>query len=200
MRLSFEPPRDDEAPDTFVYDPEDPCPTCGGGLLMPGGHVAGPVDQAPILDRADVLTYTSPPLDADLEVTGPVSAVLYAATSATDTDWVVKLCEVRADERTLNVCDGILRASYRDSQEERSLLEPDTVERYEIDMWATSIVFSAGSRLRVLLTSSDFPRYDRNPNTGELGVEATSSVAATQRIFHEVGHRSHLRLPVMPGE
>jgi putative CocE/NonD family hydrolase len=122
--------------------------------------------------------------------------VLYAATSAPDTDWVVKLCRVDSGGRTLNVCDGILRASYRRSSSEREPVEPGAVERYEVDLWATAIGFSPGERLRVLMTSSDFPRYDRNPNTGELGVEAAASVPALQRIFHDRNHPSHLVLPV----
>lgn len=184
--------------DSFVYDPRDPCPTRGGGFLMPGTYPAGPVDQGPILSRPDVLAYTSDPLPEDMEVTGPVSAVLYAATSARDTDWVVKLCDVSPDDHTVNVCDGILRARYRRGLDAPVIVEPDTVERYEIDLWATSWVFRAGHRLRVLVTSSDFPRYDRNPNTGERGVDATSSVPAKQRIFHDATRASRVLLPVVP--
>jgi uncharacterized protein len=196
--LSPEPPRDGEPPDVFVYDPIDPCPTRGGNTLLPRTYPAGPVDQRPILGRRDVLVYTSALLERDVEVTGPVSVVLYAATSAPDTDWVVKLCDVEPDGRTLNVCDGILRARYRGSWETPTLLEPGVIERYTIDLWATSRVFRAGHRLRVLITSSDFPRYDRNPNTGALGVDATETAPALQRVFHDAGHASHVALPLMP--
>jgi uncharacterized protein len=194
--LTFEPPAGEEPPDAYAYDPEDPCPTHGGALLMPRHHPAGPVEQRPLLERRDVLCFTSAPLEDALEVIGYVRAVLYAATSAPDTDWVVKLCRVDAGGRTLNVCDGILRASYRRSPSERHLLEPGRVERYEVDLWATAIAFTPGERLRVLVTSSDFPRYDRNPNTGQLGVEATGSVPALQRVFHDAERPSHLVLPV----
>jgi uncharacterized protein len=194
--LTFEPPDDAAPPDAYAYDPEQPCPTRGGALLMPRHHPAGPVDQGPLLGRRDVLCFTSAPLDRELEVIGHVRAVLYAATSAPDTDWVVKLCRVDAAGRTLNVCDGILRASYRRSPSERVPLEPGAVERYDVDLWATAIVFAPGERLRVLVTSSDFPRYDRNPNTGELGVEAAASVPALQRVFHDPQHPSHVVLPV----
>jgi putative CocE/NonD family hydrolase len=194
--LTFEPPVDGEPPDAYAYDPERPCPTRGGTLLMPRQYPAGPVDQEPLLHRSDVLCFTSAPLDRELEVIGHVRAVLHAATSAPDTDWVVKLCRVDSRGRTLNVCDGILRASYRRSPSERVPVEPGAVERYEVDLWATAIAFAPGERLRVLVTSSDFPRYDRNPNTGELGVEAASSVPALQRIFHDRAHPSHLVLPV----
>jgi putative CocE/NonD family hydrolase len=194
--LTFEPPVDGEPPDAYAYDPERPCPTQGGTLLMPRQYPAGPVDQGPLLHRPDVLCFTSAPLDRELEVIGHIRAVLHAATSAPDTDWVVKLCRVDTAGRTLNVSDGILRASYRRSPSERVLVEPGAVERYEVDLWATAIAFAPGERLRVLVTSSDFPRYDRNPNTGELGVEAASSVPALQRIFHDREHPSHLVLPV----
>jgi putative CocE/NonD family hydrolase len=196
--LRPEPPASSEAPDAYVYDPRDPCPTRGGALLLPRTHPPGPVDQEAILGRRDVLAYTSARLERDVEVTGPVKAVLYASTSARDTDWVVKLCDVHPDGRTLNVCDGILRARYRASWTAPALVKPEAIERYEIDLWATSQMFRAGHRLRILITSSDFPRYDRNPNTGELGVEAVRLEPALQRVFHDADHASHVLLPVIP--
>jgi uncharacterized protein len=196
-RLAAEPPGV-EAPDPYTYDPHDPCPTCGGALLMPHVYRRGPVDQAPILGRADVLTYTGPVLEKPLELTGPVRAVLFAASDAPDTDWVIKLCAVHADSRTFNICDGVLRASYRQSLTQRHLLKPGEVVRYEIALAPTSIQLAPGQRLRVLVTSSDFPRYDRNPNTGELGVEATVLKPARQQVFHDRERASHLILPVIP--
>lgn len=190
-------PSTDEAPDSYVYDPQDPCPTRGGTVLLPGTYPRGPVDQAPILGRRDILVYTSDLMEADLEVTGPVTAVLYASTNAPDTDWMVKLCDVHPDGRTFNVCDGVLRASYRKSMESRTLVEPGAVEQYSVDLWATSMVFKAGHRLRVVVTSSDFPRYDRNPNTGELGIDATITKPALQTIFHDAQRASHLILPIV---
>lgn len=195
--LGPRPPAADEPPDAYVYDPHQPCPTRGGNLLMPRTYTPGPVDQRPLLERRDVLAYTSEPLPSDLEVTGPVSAVLYAATSAPDTDWVVKLCDVYPDGRSVNVCDGILRARYRNGREAPALVEPGTAQRYTVDLWATSIVFRAGHRIQVLVTSSDFPRYDRNPNTGELGTEATTLRPALQTIFHDNQRASHVVLPVV---
>ena len=194
--LSRQTPAGDSAPDSFVYDPNDPCPICGGGTLLPPQYVPGPVDQAPILGRRDVLCYTSAPLNEDLEITGAVTAVLYAATSGRDTDWVVKLCDVRPDGKTLNVCDGVLRASVRDGAN-RTLVEPNTVIRYDIDLWSTAMLFKAGHGLRVLVTSSDFPRYDRNPNTGELAHTATHLEPALQRIYHDAERASHLVLPIV---
>jgi hypothetical protein len=196
-RLGFEPPTSGEEPATYVYDPLDPCPTLGGNILLPATYVKGPVDQQVILDRSDVLAYTSDPLPEDVEVTGPVSAVLYAATSAPDTDWVVKLCVVRSDGRTFNVCDGILRASYRKSLSSRALVKPGSVERYEIELTPTSWLFEAGERLRILITSSDFPRYDRNPNTGDLGISSTRTVTAQQQVFADAERPSHMLLSVV---
>ena len=197
--LGPEPPPAGAEPEQYVYDPADPCPTRGGTLLMPRTYAAGPVDQTPLLARPDVLVWTSEPLDDWLEVTGPVRCVLHAATSAVDTDWVVKLCEVLPDGRTLNICDGILRARYRDGDWTRpALLEPDAPASYEIDLWATSIALAPGRRLRLLVTSSDFPRYDRNPNTGADGVDATELRPARQRVFCDAGRASHVVLPVVP--
>jgi len=193
--LSFEAPGASEPPEAYVYDPHDPCPTCGGSLLMPGTYRRGPVDQAPILIRRDVLNYTSAPLEKDLEITGPLSMVLYAASSAVDTDWVVKLCDVHPDGRTFNVSDGVLRASYREGGQVP--VEPGAVLRYDISLAATSIVLPAGHRLRVLVTSSDFPRYARNPNTGENAAEATVLRPARQQIFHDGARATHLVLPVI---
>lgn len=190
-------PSTDERPVSYVYDPDDPCPTLGGPLLMPGTYARGPVNQQRIIERRDVLTYTSDVLQSDVEVTGPVKAVLHAATSGTDTDWVVKLCDVHPDGRTFNVCDGIARARYRNGTDNEKLVEPGAVERYEVDLLATSIVFKAGHRIRVLVTSSDFPRYDRNPNTGELGTKATSTEPALQRVFHDANRPSAIVLPVV---
>ena len=178
----------------YMYDPNDPCPTCGGAHLLPTQYTPGPVDQAPILGRRDVLAYTSPVLEQDLEVTGNVRAVLYAATSGRDTDFMLKLCDVHPDGRSFNVVDGVLRVSLRDGAT-RQLVTPGAQLRLEIDLWATSMVFKAGHRLRVLVTSSDFPRYDRNPNTGELAHEATRLEPALQQIFHGDDCASHLLLP-----
>ena len=179
---------------SFVYDPADPCPTAGGSLLLPAQYTPGPVDQHRILGRRDVLEYTSPVLEQDLEVTGPVRAVLFVSTSGRDTDFIVKLCDVHPDGRCYNVCDGILRLSFRDGQR-RQPVAPGERLRVEVDLWSTSMLFKAGHRLRVLVTSSDFPRYDRNPNTGEAAHRATRFEPALQRVFHAADCASHLVLP-----
>lgn len=196
-RLTQAAPIGEGTPDAYVFDPNDPCPTCGGNLLLPPQYTAGPVDQRDLLARRDVLVYTSEVLTEDTTLAGPVTATLYASTSGPDTDWMIKLCDVHPDGRTFNLCDGVVRASLRDGRSRR-LLEPGVVERYEIDLWATAAVLRAGHRLRVLVTSSDFPRYDRNPNTGEFAHEAARLEPALQRIYHDAAHASCVTLPLLP--
>jgi putative CocE/NonD family hydrolase len=185
-----------ENADRYIYDPEDPVPSCGGewGFLRP----CGPVDQRHVESRDDVLVYTSEELVEPLEVTGPVKVVLYAASDATDTDWTAKLVDVHPDGRAFNLCDGIIRARYRESFAKAKLLEPTKVYRYEIDLWATSNEFLPGHRIRVEVSSSNFPRFDRNPNTGHaFGVDAELR-KANQTVYHDQEHPSHIVLPVIP--
>lgn len=186
----------EEAPDKFAYDPLDPVPTVGGNNLV--GATAGPYDQAKLEERQDVLVYSTPPLQADVEVTGPVKLVLWAASSARDTDFTAKLVDVHPDGKAFNLCDGILRARYRNGREQATLLEPGKAERFEIDLWVTSNVFKAGHRIRLEVSSSNFPRFDRNPNTGhDFGADA-ELVTAKQTVFHDREHPSLLLLPVIP--
>jgi putative CocE/NonD family hydrolase len=145
-----------------------------------------------------MLTYTSQPLEGPLPVVGPVKAILYGLSSAPDTDWLVRLCDVWPDGRSMSVCDGILRARYRKSSEREELMVPNQVYRFEVDLWATAQTFLPGHRLRVQVTSSDFPRYDRNLNTdGPFGEEVRGQVALNT-VFHDRVRPSHLLLPVMP--
>jgi uncharacterized protein len=194
--LSFAPPGD-EAPDSFIYDPENPCPTLGGAHLLPMKFPRGSIDQAPILGRPDVLFYVTPPLDQDIEITGPITCRLYASTTGRDTDWIVKLCEVRTDGRALSITDGVVRARFRKSYDRPELLESGGAELYEIEFAPTSILLSAKARLAVLITSSDFPRYDRNPNTGDWPFESTRSEAARQHVFHDAARPSQLIVPMV---
>ena len=189
-------PSAESPPTSYVYDPEDPCPTCGGSLLMPSKYTPGPVDQSPILGRRDLLVFTSEVLTDDLELAGAVTAQLYASTSAVDTDWMIKLCDLRPDGTTINICDGVIRTSYQVHQTGKPFA-PGEVVQWNIDLLATAMVFQAGHRLRVIISSSDFPRYDRNPNTGEQAVTAVSSVSALQRIYHDERYPSQLLLPVI---
>ncbi|MFH1742180.1 MAG: CocE/NonD family hydrolase [bacterium] len=187
----------DTSPDKYVYDPEDPVPTSGGCVLA--GAPAGPRDQREVEKREDVLVYTGEALKEEIEVTGPVKVVLYAASSAPDTDWTAKLVDVYPDGRAINLCDGIIRARCRESAENPILIEPERIYRYDIDLWVTSNVFLAGHRIRVEISSSNFPRFDRNPNTGHaLGVDSEIRKAA-QTVYHDSKHPSHIRLPIIPG-
>lgn len=189
-------PSAEQTPISYVYDPNDPCPTRGGGSLLPPQYAPGPLDQTPILKRSDVILLRSAVLEADLEITGEVNAVLYASTSGRDTDWVMKLCDVHPDGKIIGVCDGVLRASFRNG-ESRELVEPQAIVRYDISLWSTSMLFKAGHRIAVIVTSSDFPRYDRNPNTGESPHTASKLEAALQKIYVDAAHASHITLPVI---
>ncbi|ROS43970.1 hypothetical protein EDD35_6391 [Amycolatopsis thermoflava] len=178
-------PDADNASTAFHYDPHDPVPTVGGhGVLWPGSP-SGPMDQAAVEDRDDVLVFTSAPLREELEITGRVRCVLYATSSAPSTDWVARLCDVHPDGRSINLCDGIVRATTANNG----------VGRYEIDLWSTSNVFLPGHRLRVHVTSSSFPRWDRNLNTGDQ--RGTRMDVATQRVHHDRHRPSYVELPVM---
>jgi putative CocE/NonD family hydrolase len=200
-------PRSDEPADRYSYDPADPVPTHGGVssvLTMTQGAqtpvTPGPRDQRELERRKDVLVYTSEPLDADLEVIGPVEMVLYAASSAKDTDFIVRLCDVHPDGRSIFVTEGILRARYRNSHEGDSmeLLEPGEVAEYRIRCYPTANVFLKGHRLRLDVTSSSFPRFSRNLNNGEDIGTSTRMVVADQTVLHTDVYPSHVLLPVIP--
>jgi hypothetical protein len=144
------------------------------------------------------LVYTTPPLKEDLEVTGPVMVKLFAASSARDTDFTAKLVDVWPNGKAYNLTEGIIRARYRDSYEKQSLIEPGKIYEYNVDLWATSNVFKAGHRIRVEISSSNFPLHDRNPNTGHSFGEDAELEIATQRIFHDQKRPSYIMLPVIP--
>ncbi len=193
--LATTPPLEDNK-DTFVYDPENPVPTKGGNNLF--GVEAGPYDQREIEKREDVLVYTTQPLKKAVEVTGPVKMVLFASTTAKDTDFTAKLVDVYPDGRAINLCDGIIRTRYRESDTDLTLIEPNKIYRYEIDLWVTSNVFLPEHRIREEVSSSNFPRFDRNPNSGKKFGTDRELFKATQTIYHDAGHASHLVLPVIP--
>lgn len=203
-KLSREGPGPGE-PDEYEYDPEDPVPTLGGATLLAPIHGPGPVDQREIEAREDVLTYTSEPFESKYTVLGAVYATLFAASSAPDTDFVVRLSDVHPDGRSLVVTDGIIRASARESYPapgvvrptEPSLVEPGRVYEYCVDLWATGITFKAGHRMRVSVTSSSFPRWDRNLNTGESGAVSGKTAVARQRIYHDPERRSRVTMTVV---
>jgi len=192
--LSHELPRDERA-DQVVYDPDDPVPTHGGNTLI---IAMGVQDQRPVEARDDVLVYTSTMMSDALEVTGPIAVTLYAASSAPDTDFTAKLVDVRPDGYAQNLADGIVRARYRDSRVAPAPLTPGAVSTFTIDLWATSHVFLPGHRIRVEISSSNFPRFDRNLNTGDDPATGTRRQTARQTIFHDPRYPSHITLPIIP--
>lgn len=201
--LSPEPPGA-EPPDEYIYDPRDPAPTVGGPTSLPGKFLrtnSGPLDQRPVERRPDVLVYSSPALERQLEVTGPLELVLQVATDAPDTDFVGKLCDVAPDGASRILAEGIRRVRFREGFEHPRPVEPGRPLECRIDLVATSNVFLAGHRIRLSVTSSSFPRFDRNANSGrQLGTDTEADLRpARQTVFHDANRPSHLVLPVIPG-
>ena len=190
-----------DPPDTFVYDPHNPVLTRGGAVCCtPSLFPWGPLDQRIIEKREDVLVYTSSPLAADMEVTGNVQAMLFASSSAPDTDFSAKLVDVFPDGLARNLTDGMLRARYRNSLSKPELLKIDEIAKFRIDLGVTSNLFRKGHRIRVEISSSNFPRFDRNPNTGRAIADEVELKSAKQVVYHDRKHSSYLLLPVIPPE
>ena len=181
-------PPKDENPDTFVYDPEDP-------VLTPGRDE--PIDQRVVEARKDVLVYTTGKLAQSIEVTGPVEVVLYASSSVTNTDFTAKLVDVHPDGKAIRLCEGIIRASFRDPGVPPSAIQPNKVYQYNISLWSTSNLFMEGHQILVEISSSNFPRFDRNLNTGISPAQDTASLKATQTIYHSSEYPSCIVLPVI---
>jgi putative CocE/NonD family hydrolase len=202
--LSPELPTDEPA-DRYSYDPNDPVSSLGGNnstwtwvKFARDPLFPGPIDQRPIERRDDVLVYTSAVLEADLEVTGPLTVVLYAASSARDTDFTAKLVDVYPDGRAIHLAEGIVRARHRQSMERADFLEPGEVAEYQIQLAPTSNVFRRGHSLRVEISSSNFPRFDRNLNTGESIATGTRMQIAHQTVLHSQSYPSYILLPIIP--
>jgi putative CocE/NonD family hydrolase len=187
-----------ERPDQFEYDPKNPVPTIGGRLCCGVAVPPGPFDQRPNESRADVLIFSTSALERDLEVTGFVTVDVYASTSAVDTDFTALLADVDESGYARFLTDGVVRARYRDGTERAEEIVPGQVYKYTIDLWATSNVFKKGHRLRLYISSSNFPRFNRNPNTGEPMLGASRMVNARQTIYHDDKYSSSLTLPVIP--
>jgi uncharacterized protein len=195
--LATSAPRE-EKPDQYVYDPANPVPTVGGPLCCDWGHLGpGPRDQRGTEARPDVLIYTTPPFAQDMEVTGPVALELFAKSSAVDTDFTAKLVDVWPDGFAQNMTEGIIRARYRNSQEKAELMNPGQIYKFTIDLWSTANTFLKGHRLRLEVSSSNFPRFDRNPNTGLDATAAGKPVTAANMIYHDAEHPSALILPLV---
>ena len=191
-----------ESADTYTHNPADPVPDA-----FTNGHIDGPIDTRKGASRKDVLVYSTLPLEEEVEVTGPIEATLFAATSARDTDWMVRLIDVHPDGRCAFLCDGVMRARCRDPKnhgaftaEKLSEIEPERVYEYKLAFWrGTGNVFGKGHRIRIEVSSSFFPYYLPNPGTGEdnIGLQTRRNVAQ-QRVLHDAEHPSHVVLPIIP--
>ncbi|EFR95586.1 cocaine esterase, partial [Listeria ivanovii FSL F6-596] len=191
VSAEFTPPTTDSEA-TFSYNPENPVPSNGGGTLHKELHADGPRDQQALELREDILCYTTAPLTEALEVTGSVQVRLWAKTDAPNTDFTAKLVDVFPDGRAFNLADGIIRAAkqYGDRVQ-------NNINEYTIDLWATSNLFRKGHQIRVEISSSNFPRFDPNPNTGESFINSTESQVANQTIYHSPEYPSHILLPIV---
>ncbi len=189
----------DQPSDMYLYNPLRPVPTTGGQVILPGGNASGPRDQRGVEMRDDVLVYSTPVLDRPVTVIGPIDLRLFAASSARDTDFTGKLVDVFPDGRAIILTEGILRARYRNSLAQPELLEPYSVYELRLDLWATANVFLPGHRIRLEVSSSNFPRFNRNSNTGgEIAGERVDQYQpAVNRIFHDAAHPSCLLLPIV---
>jgi hypothetical protein len=196
-QLSLQAPAGEKS-DSYEYDPRNPVPTIGGRLCCGPAIPPGPFDQRPNESRPDVLVFSTPPLERDTEVTGFITAELYAASSAPDTDFTAMLVDVEPNGYARFLTDGIVRARYRNSTEKAEPITSGKVYKYTIDLWATSNVFKAGHRIRLYISSSNFPRFNRNFNTGEPTLGATRIEKARQTIYHDAEHPSALILPIIP--
>jgi putative CocE/NonD family hydrolase len=196
-KLRTEPPKT-EPPDTFDYDPAHPVPTIGGRLCCGNDIPPGPFDQSPNESRGDVLVYSTPPLTKATEVTGYITLELYAASTALDTDFTAMLVDVDPSGYARFLTDGIVRARYRNSTAVAEPIVPGKVIRYTIDLWATGNVFKTGHQIRLYVSSSNFPRFNRNLNTGESTLGATGMLKARQTVYHDADYPSALILPIVP--
>lgn len=188
-----------EPSDSFLYNPLNPVPTNGGGLCCyPNSVPGGAFDQSMVEHRSDVLVYSTEPLAEDVEVTGPIKLTLYASSSTPDTDFTAKLVDVSPCSFARNLTDGIIRARVRESQSSPRLMDPGKVYEFTIDMWSTSNLFKAGHRIRLEVSSSNFPRFDRNPNTGHDLFADAETQPALQTIRHDRNYASCLTLPIIP--
>ncbi len=194
-RLDKRPPRG-QSPDEYSYDPTDPVPF----LMAPGWQqLGGPDDYSSVEKRNDVLVYSTDPIEKEIILAGPIEVILYAASSARDTDFTAKLLDARPDGYVLRLNDGVVRAGFRNSLARPIAIIPNRIYEYRINCWATSYLFRKGHRIRVEISSSAFPKFEPNLNTGERIGSAKRAIVARQRIYHDAEHPSHVKLPVLVG-
>jgi uncharacterized protein len=200
--MDGQPDLDHVEPDVFEFNPANPVPTVGGATFLPGVYVglhSGQRDQRSVEKRPDVLSYSTAPLTRDLEICGPVSVTIWAATTARDTDWTAKLVDVYPDGRALNVCDGIIRARYANPSAVEQLVPSGEAREYRIDLGATALRLSTGHALRIEISSSNFPRFDVNPGyAGEIAAASIGDLLlARQQVFHDPARPSYVELSVI---
>ncbi len=194
-KLTFEKPTKESSSQTYTFDPKNPVSTKGGpNLLIP----AGSMDQSELEKRSDVLVFQTEPLNEPTQVIGRLKVKLWARSSCVDTDFVAKLMDVYPDGRAMLIADGIIRGRFRKSLSKEELLEPDVIYEFEVDLWSTAIVFNKGHRIKLHITSSNHPRFDVNPNTGEDYVEGGKVKIAKNAVYHDQHHPSHALLPIVP--
>jgi hypothetical protein len=193
--LTLHPPAvGDETFVEYVFEPTNPCPTVGGNNLT---LARGPMNQNSVESRSDVVVFTSAPLTDPVEVTGRVKATVYIASSAVDTDLSVRMCDVYPDGKSYLIAEGIQRLRYRHSVERPECLTPGKIEKVTVDCWSTSIIFNRGHRIRATVTSSNYPRFDVNPGTGEPWADSGAKVKQTNRIYCDEAHASRMLLPMV---
>jgi uncharacterized protein len=193
-RLRLEPQKELSGSLSYKYDPKNPVPTIGGANLF---IEKGPMDQRSVENRQDVLLFNSPTLNQYTEITGPIKVKLWISSTARDTDFTAKLCDVYPDGRSMIVLDGIIRARHRNSMEKSELLELGEIYELEIDLWATSLVFSPGHSIRIAISSSNAPRFEPNPNTGRPSGSDDETEVATNTVYVNAKHPSHVVFPAV---
>jgi len=199
--LTVEPSASDKKFDEFTYDPATPVPTIGGSVCCTSGDVPpGAYDQRPNATRQDVLVYSTPPLEEAVDVVGPIKAVFYVSSSAPDTDFTAKLIDVHPDGTAYNIQEGIFRVRYRNDFEKPEMMQAGEIYKIEIDMQASGAQFAKGHQISLHVTSSNFPRFDRNLNTGEENASETEIIVAQNKVHHSAEHPSHVLLPILPAD
>ena len=193
--LSLKAPTRAEPADNFSYDPANPVPSLGSQYQT--FDFSGPRDRSGIQSRDDVLTFTTEPLMRDIEVTGPIRATIWASSDAVDTDFTATLTDLDSDGKAIALCEGIVRARFRNGTDKPAMMNPGEIYKFEVDMWNTSNLFKKGHCIRVEVSSSNFPRYNRNLNSGNPIATDTEMTVANQSIYHDTEHPSYLTLPVI---
>ena len=186
----------DQTSDSFIYDPGDPVPSLGSQYQT--YDFCGPHDRSHIQRRPDVLTFTTDVLTEDMEITGPISATIWASSDAKDTDFTATLTDLEPDGKAIALCEGIVRARFRNGTENPQMMVPGEIYKFEIDMWNTSNSFIKGHRIRIEISSSNFPRYNRNLNSGNPIASDIDITLANQTVYHGIQYPSYINLPVIP--